>query len=263
MVYVVVSLVALFAAFLALFSGFGLGTLLTPAFVFFFPVPVAVAATAIVHLLNNIFRAILTGKNANWSIVARFGIPAVLAAIGGASLLGWLSSTGMPVISQYWIGKTSHDITVVKMVLGITIIAFAMFDLLPRFQKLSFDRKWLPLGGIFSGFFGGLTGNQGALRSAFLVKAGLEPKEYVSTNAICVVMVDIVRLAVYGITFYTTSFVAITDDIYLPVIVATIVAFLGTYLAFRYISRVTIRTIQIIVGIMLVFVGIGLAIGLI
>ena len=45
MEYLVTSAVALFAALLALFSGFGLGTLLTPAFVFFFPVPVAVAAT--------------------------------------------------------------------------------------------------------------------------------------------------------------------------------------------------------------------------
>jgi uncharacterized protein len=263
MVYVVISLVALFAAFLALFSGFGLGTLLTPAFIFFFPVPVAVAATAVVHLLNNVFRAILTGKNANWAVVLKFGLPAVLAAIGGASLLGWLSSTGMPVISDYQIGRTEHEITLVKLVLGVIIIAFAMLDLFPKFQNLSFDRKWLPVGGIFSGFFGGLTGNQGALRSAFLVKVGLESKEYISTNAICVVIVDIVRLAVYGITFYTTSFAAIPSDIYLPVVVATLVAFLGTYLAFRYISRVTIRTIQVIVGIMLVCIGIGLAVGLI
>jgi len=34
---------------LTLFSGFGLGTLLMPTFVLFFPIEVAVAATAIVY----------------------------------------------------------------------------------------------------------------------------------------------------------------------------------------------------------------------
>ena len=85
MEYIVTSVVALFAAFMALFSGFGLGTLLTPAFVFFFPVPVAIAATAIVHLLNNVFRGVLIGRNANWGVVLRFGGPAVLTAIAGAA----------------------------------------------------------------------------------------------------------------------------------------------------------------------------------
>ncbi|KAF0170293.1 MAG: hypothetical protein FD161_4693 [Limisphaerales bacterium] len=41
--YVVVSLAALVATALTLFSGFGLGTLLMPVFAVFFPLPVAVA----------------------------------------------------------------------------------------------------------------------------------------------------------------------------------------------------------------------------
>ena len=50
--YVVVCATALIVAALTLFSGFGLGTLLMPAFALFFPVTVAVAATAVVHLAN-------------------------------------------------------------------------------------------------------------------------------------------------------------------------------------------------------------------
>ena len=56
MEYTVIILVALFASALTLFSGFGLGTLLMPAFAFFFPIEIAVALTAVVHLLNNIFK---------------------------------------------------------------------------------------------------------------------------------------------------------------------------------------------------------------
>ncbi|MEO8167675.1 MAG: sulfite exporter TauE/SafE family protein, partial [bacterium] len=58
MEYAVVSIVALLASGLTLFSGFGLGTLLLPAFLLFFPTELAIAMTAIVHFLNNIFKDI-------------------------------------------------------------------------------------------------------------------------------------------------------------------------------------------------------------
>ena len=51
-----------------------------PVFAIFFTVQIAVAATAIVHLANNIFKVILIGKRADKSIVFLFGIPAALAA---------------------------------------------------------------------------------------------------------------------------------------------------------------------------------------
>ena len=63
MEYIVVSLVAFVVAALVLYSGFGLGTLLMPAFAFFFPVHVAVASTAIVHLANNVFKLTFLGRD--------------------------------------------------------------------------------------------------------------------------------------------------------------------------------------------------------
>jgi hypothetical protein len=50
MSYLIICVVAFAVSGLTLFSGFGLGTLLMPAFALFFPV--AVAATAVVHLAN-------------------------------------------------------------------------------------------------------------------------------------------------------------------------------------------------------------------
>ena len=45
--YIIVCGTSLIVAGLTLFSGFGLGTLLMPAFAIFFPVEVAIAATAL------------------------------------------------------------------------------------------------------------------------------------------------------------------------------------------------------------------------
>ena len=83
----IIALVALLASLLTFFSGFGLGTILLPAFAFFFPLEIAVGLTAIVHFLNNLFKFILIGKQVNWKVVLYFGVPAVIAAYFGAKLL--------------------------------------------------------------------------------------------------------------------------------------------------------------------------------
>ena len=54
--YIVLYLAALAVSGLTLFSGFGLGTLLMPVFAIFFPIEIAVAMTAVVHLANNLFK---------------------------------------------------------------------------------------------------------------------------------------------------------------------------------------------------------------
>ena len=83
-VYLIVCLAALAGSGLTLFSGFGLGTILVPVFGLFFEVEVAIALTAIVHLLNNLFKLTLLGKHANREVLLRFGVPSVLAAFLGA-----------------------------------------------------------------------------------------------------------------------------------------------------------------------------------
>ena len=59
--YILVSLTALIAAGLTLYSGFGLGTMLLPVFALFFPVEMAVVATALVHGANNVLRCLYWG----------------------------------------------------------------------------------------------------------------------------------------------------------------------------------------------------------
>jgi hypothetical protein len=245
---------------LTLFSGFGLGTVLMPAFALFFPIPVAIAATAVVHLANNVFKVILVGRHTDWGVFFRFAITAALAAIAGAWLLGRLSF--IPTVASYQIGGRVFDVTPVKLIIGILIIVFAMFDLVPKLQKLAFDRKYLPLGGILSGFFGGLSGNQGAMRSAFMIKSGLDTKAFVGTSGVSAFLVDIVRLAAYSVTFYTANFAALNGDVWRLVLLGIVFAFIGSFVGSRLVKKVTISAVQYIVGIMLVVVGIGLITGL-
>ena len=88
-----VCLAAFFASLLTFFSGFGLGTILMPVFALFFPLEMAIALTGVVHLLNNLFKMYLMGKESNWKIVIKFGIPAVISALIGAWFLMSFSET--------------------------------------------------------------------------------------------------------------------------------------------------------------------------
>ena len=251
-----VSLAALLASCLTFFSGFGLGTLLMPVVALFLPVEVAIAVTAIVHLANNLFKLALVGKKADCSVVWRFGAPAVLAALLGAWLLNMLS--GLPTLFEYqWLGR-AFAVSVVKFIIGVLILAFVWLELSPRFAKMSFDARYLPLGGALSGFFGGLSGHQGAFRSMFLLKSGLDSQRFIATGVVLAVLVDVARMLVYG-----WSFSANTANVqWTMVLSASFSAFVGAYLGAKLLHKVTLRTIQRLVSVLLVLIGLGLVTGL-
>lgn len=259
MEYVVVCGVAFLASALTLFSGFGLGTLLMPATAMFFPLPIAVAVTAVVHLANNLFKTVLVGLRADWSVVLRFALPGAAAAMAGALLLNKLAQ--LPPVFQYHLLGRSCEADPVDIVIGGLITLFAVLDLLPRFRSVTFDRKYLVAGGVLSGFSGGISGVQGALRSAFLVKAGLDKDAFVGTNTVSAVVVDLARLLVYGIGFYTASLARVADTGGL-VFAAALSAFIGSFIGARLLKKVTLRSIQVVVGVMLIMVGLGMASGL-
>lgn len=84
MAALVVCVVAFIASGLTFFSGFGLGTLLLPAFALFYPVTQAVALTAVVHFLNGLFKLLLVGRHTNLRVMLLFGLPALAASFLGA-----------------------------------------------------------------------------------------------------------------------------------------------------------------------------------
>ncbi|MDP3313871.1 sulfite exporter TauE/SafE family protein [Lutibacter sp.] len=254
---IIISLTAFLASILTFFSGFGLGTILTPVFMIFFPVELAIGLTGVVHFLNNIFKVFLVGKNADKTVLLKFGIPAVIAAFFGAWLLFQIPDA-KPLFTYEMMNKT-FEVYPVKFIISILLIIFASIDLIPYLNNLKFGKEKLPLGGALSGFFGGLSGNQGALRSAFLIKAGLSKEAFIGTAVIVSVFVDFTRLSVYASKFSKSG---ITDNLTL-IICATLSAIIGAYIGNKLLKKVTIKFLQIFVAIMLIIISIALGSGLI
>ncbi|MFH7320581.1 TSUP family transporter [Desulfurivibrio sp. D14AmB] len=260
--YLVVALASLGAAGLTMYSGFGLGTLLLPIFALFFPVEMAVAATAVVHMANNLFKIALVGRYADRGLIINFGVPALLAALVGAAALGLVA--GLGTITSYTLGPHTATITPIKLLMGCLIFVFALFELLPRLRQLKFDRRYLPLGGLLSGFFGGLSGHQGALRSAFLVKTGVSTEAFVGTNAVIAFMVDLARLATYGIMFWLAGTLSPLGAEQWPLVLTGIIAaFSGVILGKRLLDKVTMGAIKTLTGVLLLAIAIALGAGLV
>lgn len=257
MEFVIISMVAFGAAMLTFFSGFGLGTLLTPVFALFFPIELAIALTGVVHFLNGLFKLWLIGRKADREILIRFGIPAVLAAFFGAWLL--LQLTEIPVLYSYQWSERVFEVSVVKLVISILLICFAVIELLPFFEKFRIKKEHLPAGGLLSGFFGGLSGHQGAFRSAFLVRAGMTKEAFIGTATVIAVFIDITRLGVYS-----TRFIDAGLQEQVPLIVsASLSAFAGAFIGNRLLKKITLDFIQRLVAILLILIALALATGLI
>jgi len=254
---VVISVTAFIVAILTFFTGFGLGTILTPVFMIFFPVELAIGLTGIVHFFNNIFKLLLVGRKANKEVLLQFGIPAVIAAILGSWLL--LNITDLKPLFTYEMFGQTFEVYPVKFIISILLIIFASLDFIPYFNKLQFGKDKLPIGGALSGFFGGLSGNQGALRSAFLIKAGLSKEAFIATAVVVSTFVDFTRLSVYATRFDKAG---LSDNLTL-IVCATASAIVGAYIGNKLLKKVTLNFLKVTVAVMLILISLALGSGLI
>jgi uncharacterized protein len=254
---VVVCFAAFFAAGVTLLSGFGLGTLLMPVFALFFPIELAIALTAIVHLFNNLLKLTLLGRYADRYVVLQFGVPAILAAFVGAWVLERLS--GLAPLMHYRVFGHVFQVMPVKVAVAALLLLFTVLELTLKEETLSFDKKYLPLGGAMSGFFGGLSGHQGALRSAFLIKCGLSKHSFLGSGVVIACLVDLSRIAMYA-----AAFPSIANNGHPFLLLAVIVSsFGGTWLGNQLAQKVPVRIIQAAVSIMVFGIAVGLGLGII
>ncbi|SEF40581.1 sulfite exporter TauE/SafE family protein [Algoriphagus boritolerans] len=252
---VIISLAAFLTAILTFFSGFGLGTILTPVFAVFFPIDLAIALTGVVHFFNNIFKLFLVGRDANRSILIRFGIPAILAAFLGAWIL--LQITDLKPLFTYPLFGYDFEVTPINLIISLLLIGFALMDLIPFFDRIQLERKHLPFGGFLSGFFGGLSGHQGALRSAFLIKAGLSKEAFIGTGVVIGTLIDFSRLTVYSSRFLESGLIQ-----NLPLVtIATVSAILGAVIGNQLLKKVTLKFLQQFIAILLILISLALGAG--
>jgi uncharacterized membrane protein YfcA len=203
--------VTFFASLLTLITGFGLGTILTPVFALFYDIKLAILLVAIVHFLNNALKLILFRRHVDVGIIKRFGILSIIGAVLGA----WL---------QLYV-----DSTELKVVLGVLLIILGAAEFLPKSIHFRLPQSIDVIGGFLSGLLGGLVGNQGAIRSAYLLNYIIPKEAFIATATVIAIFIDGTR-----IPMYITMQREFLDLFSWNILIVILIAFLGTMVGKRF-----------------------------
>ncbi len=258
MIFIFTGITALLASFLTFFSGFGLGTILLPVFAIYFPFPVAVALTAVVHLLNNIFKLSLVFKNINYQLILKFGVPSAIAAFAGAYCLKKIGVSSLVLFSAQ-VFNHNLNVTLQGLIIGALIIFFSVIELSKKLSSLTFNSKYLVLGGFISGFFGGFSGHQGAIRSAFLLRLNLDKQAYIATGVVVACMIDVVRLFFYS----NFSLIHINNANLWLLLNAVLCAWCGALLGNKLFKKTSIAFFKWFVALFMMVMGLLIIVGIV
>ncbi len=173
-----VAFVAVLSGATAAVVGFGIGSLLTPLLALRVGMPAAIAAIALPHAAATALRFWRLRHAVDWIVVRRFGLLSAAGGLAGALLYTRLGGRALTIALA--------GLLVLTGLTGLT-------GILTRWNS---SRAAGVLGAI-SGFFGGLAGNQGGLRSAALLTFRLSPTAFVATATATAMLVDAARTPVY------------------------------------------------------------------
>ncbi|MBI4547454.1 MAG: sulfite exporter TauE/SafE family protein [Ignavibacteriae bacterium] len=232
--------VTFLASLLTLVTGFGLGTILTPIFTLVYEVKFAILLVAIIHFLNNLLKIALFRKSVDFTIVKRFGLISIVGAVVGAFLQVYLYSG------------------VLKIILGVVLIALGISEYAPKSMNIRFPQKVDYAGGFLSGLLGGLVGNQGAIRSAYLLNYQISKETFIATATVIALTIDVTRIPVY----------IVSDQDYLSrvqfdILIVIAIAFLGTIVGKRVVTFLSTIVFKKIVAGFVLMIGVLFVLGIV
>ena len=168
-----------FAAALTVPAGFGLSTMLTPIVLLIMGPHEAVAVVAVVHAAHNAGKFIALRDSVDFSAFRRYGVWLVFGSIAGALLQNRVQQE--PLLA----------------LIGAFLIILPILTLSESWTGYRIPEANDRLGGLGSGFMGGLSGHQGALRAMFLTRRLPDKMSYAATASVLALCVDLSRVPVY------------------------------------------------------------------
>jgi uncharacterized membrane protein YfcA len=227
-----VFLAGAFGGAIASVAGFGIGSLLTPAIASVTGAKLAVAAVSIPHGIGTSIRLWRFRREVDWSIVKTFGLTSAAGGVTGAVLNTWTSSRALEIVFG-----------------SLLVLAGAS-------QATGYAKRWRLrgslawFGGALSGFFGGLVGNQGGIRTAAMLGFEVNKRQFVATTTAVALLIDAARVPVY-VASQADAIASVSSTI----AAAAAGVAIGTLLGERMLAHVPDRHFRTVVGVLLVLLG--------
>ena len=215
-------------------AGFGIGSLLTPAFSWATGAKLAVAAVAIPHAIGTSIRLWLLRDAVDWKVVRSFGVTSAAGGLTGALLGVYASSPALAVVFG-----------------SLLVLAGAsQLSGVAGTWRLRGRTAWMA--GALSGFFGGLVGNQGGIRTAAMLGFDVGKRQFVATLTAVAFLVDAARVPVY-LALESSALVRLWPAI----LAASAGVVVGTLFGGRVLARVPEARFRTVIGILLLLLGIS------
>lgn len=174
-----VAILTLLASVVGTFTGFGISTIMMPVLLIFLPLPQTLLLVGIIHWFGDVWKMLFFRHGIRWRLLVWFGIPGVIASFMGASL-----SLTIP-----------HDL--LSRALGIFLVVYVAYLYLHPAFRLGQSMPVAAAGGASSGFFAGIFGIGGEIRTVFLSAFNLEKAVYLATAGAIALVIDSSRLITY------------------------------------------------------------------
>ena len=176
---ILIVVVAFIAAALTVPAGFGLSTMLTPVVLFVMDPHEAIAVVAIVHGAHNAAKYYSLKIHVDYEAIKHYGIWLVIGAIIGALLQNMVPQEPLLIL------------------IGCFLIILPILTLSEDWTGYKIPETNDRIGGFGSGFMGGLSGHQGALRAMFLSRRLTNKMSFAATASILALCVDLTRIPIY------------------------------------------------------------------
>lgn len=228
----------MFGGAVASIAGFGIGSLLTPAIALTAETKLAVAVVSVPHAVGTSIRFWRLRRHIDWAIVRSFGATSAAGGLTGALLNTWATSRTLELVFG-----------------SLLILAGAS-------QVTGFAKRWRLrgglawLGGALSGFFGGLVGNQGGIRTAAMLGFEVDKRQFVATTTAVALLIDLARVPVY-VTVDRVALVRMWPIVTLAA--AGVIA--GTFLGETLLARVPDTKFRFVIGVLLLALGVSFVVG--
>lgn len=156
----------------------GMGLLILPVMMLYFPGPVVLGITIPLYVLTDIVAAAHYRKHIQWSVLSRLMPLTLVGVLGGSWLLAHLPPEGF------------------KLLLGVMIVAMILLGVL--LERCDTRLMCHPLSGHVAGTtvgFVSMTSNSaGPLVSLFMLEQNLSKEAYLSTRAWAFLMLNLIKL---------------------------------------------------------------------
>lgn len=228
-----IALLTLVSSAIGTITGFGTSTIMVPILALFFPPVTAIFLVTIIHWFGDLWKVILFKKGFNVRLVVILGISGAIAGYGGATL------------------SLAINPAILLRALGIFLALYAFFLLLRPSFSIPARPSVAVAGGAVSGFFAGIFGVGGAVRSVVLTAFNLPKEVYIATAGAIGIMVDSTRLITY-----IASGVSLPESLAWGLLIFIPVSFVGAFAAKGVVNRIPQKRFRVVVALFLLVVGI-------